>query len=302
MYRFSAIAIVSFFSLFIALTPAVAQDGKLSEQDKKFVEEAASGSMMEVRLGELAGEKAESQKVKEFGQRMVSDHSKANEKLKGIAQQNNLSLPKELNPEHQKLVDKLAGLSGKEFDREYMNEMVKDHHKDIQAFEKQSQQGQHPELKQFASNTVKTLEEHGQLAEEINRQVSAQAGKTADSQVQASKIEAKKAQNWIGRKINGRDGEELGTVKNNYLSEDENTVLYVIVQGESEKMHPVPADRVRENPDKNELTAEIDKKMFDQSPNFGETEQPELDNQDWSQEIRSFYQGQEKESGQSKKQ
>ncbi len=300
MQRLMTTAIVLFFMLFINLAAVSANDAPVSEQDKEFVKKAAMGSMLEVQLGKIAQEKAASQDVKDFGQRMVNDHSQANDKLKEIAKEIHVSLPKELDKKHQRTIDKLSQLSGEEFDREYMNNMVKDHRKDIETFEKEVRQGQNTQVQQFASQTLEKLQEHKQIAMNVDQQMSQRAEGQGKSQMQASKVKAGDAKNWIGQKVTGKNGEMLGTVKNNYLSQDKKSVVYVIVQGEQDRMHPIPVHMIRQNEAKDELTAGLDKKTFDQSPGFGQTEKPELDQASWSQEIRSYYQ-QPQQSGQPKK-
>lgn len=139
--------------------------GQLTNQDQKFVMDAAAGGMMEVELGRLAAQKASSAEVKAFGQRMVTDHSKANEQLMALAATKGLSISKSLPADMQKEHDKLASLSGAEFDRMYMQHMLKDHKKDVSEFEKQSQKGTDSGLRSFAQQTLPVLREHLTLAE-----------------------------------------------------------------------------------------------------------------------------------------
>src|SRR5690349_5799966 len=89
---------------------------KTSVADRTFVEKAASGGMAEVKMGKLAVDKGTSPTVKQFGQKMVDDHSKANDELKSIASKKNLTLPTEVDSKHQAAYDKLAKLSGSDFD------------------------------------------------------------------------------------------------------------------------------------------------------------------------------------------
>jgi putative membrane protein len=103
----------------------------LKTSDTKFIKEAADGGMAEVELGQLAGEKAASDEVKKFGQRMVDDHGKANEKLKAIAASKNIELPQEPSAKHKATKARLAKLSGAQFDHAYMADMVKDHKTDV---------------------------------------------------------------------------------------------------------------------------------------------------------------------------
>jgi putative membrane protein len=132
----------------------------VSEEDAKFAVEAASGGMMEVQLGELAQQKASSQAVKDFGAMMVRDHSKANDELKQIAMKKSLSLPPAPGEDHMDHIKELSAKSGKEFDKDYVDMMVKDHEKDVEKFEKCSQDAKDPELKAFASKTLPVLREH----------------------------------------------------------------------------------------------------------------------------------------------
>jgi putative membrane protein len=161
------IAMISVFTLSFGMKTARAQGS--SPADHKFAAEAASGGMAEVKLGELAQQKAASEKVKEFGQRMVTDHSKAGDELKQVAQQQNLNLPQELSREDQATYDRLSKLSGKQFDEAYARAMVADHQKDVAAFEREASSGKNEELKQFASRTLPTLKEHLKFAHEMSR-------------------------------------------------------------------------------------------------------------------------------------
>jgi len=138
----------------------------LSPSDQIFAKKAAQGGMAEVQLGQLAVTKASSQKVKDFGQKMVDDHSKANDQLKSIAGQNNVTLPTSLSPKDKQLVNRLSGLSGADFDKAYMSAMVKDHQMDISQFEAEASSGRNTDLKSFASNTLPTLKEHLSLAKD----------------------------------------------------------------------------------------------------------------------------------------
>jgi putative membrane protein len=139
--------------------------GQLTNQDQKFVMEAAQGGMMEVELGRLAAQKASSAEVKAFGQRMVTDHSKANQQLMELAANKGLTLTKTLPADMQKEHDKLASLSGAEFDRMYMQHMLKDHKKDVSEFEKESQKATDTGVRSFVQQTLPVLREHLTLAE-----------------------------------------------------------------------------------------------------------------------------------------
>jgi putative membrane protein len=146
-----------------------AKAGAKAQADHAFVLEAAKGGMAEVELGRLAADKATNDQVKKFGQRMVDDHSKANDELKSLAQTKSITIPSNLDPKYKSLHDRLSKLSGAEFDRAYMREMVSDHRKDVNAFRRESQSGQDPTVKAWAAKTLPTLEEHLKMAEEASK-------------------------------------------------------------------------------------------------------------------------------------
>ena len=139
--------------------------------DQHFVMEAANGGMAEVELGKLATDKASSDEVKKFGQRMVDDHGKANDELKKLAENKHITLPTAPDAKHKATMDRLSKLSGEAFDRAYMQEMVKDHRKDVSEFRTESKSGKDPDVKAWAAKTLPTLEEHLKLAQDANKAV-----------------------------------------------------------------------------------------------------------------------------------
>jgi putative membrane protein len=146
--------------------------------DQMFVTKAAKGGLAEVQLGQLAAEKASSDEVKKFGQRMVTDHGKANDELKSLAQSKNITLPTDVDPKDKATHDRLAKLSGAAFDRAYMQNMLTDHRKDVNEFKRESTSGKDPEVKAWASKTLPTLEEHLKMAQDATRAVGT-SGSTA---------------------------------------------------------------------------------------------------------------------------
>jgi putative membrane protein len=144
---------------------------KLATTEQKFVKEVASGGAAEVELGKLAEERASNDAVKQFGQRMVTDHGKAGDELGQLAQQKGVSVSKEPSAKHKALRDRLAKLSGADFDRAYVSEMLKDHRKDVSEFRKQAQSAKDPDLKAWAAKTLPTLEEHLKMVQDLSTQV-----------------------------------------------------------------------------------------------------------------------------------
>jgi putative membrane protein len=143
--------------------------------DSQFVNKAAAGGMSEIKLGQLAVDKGSNSAVKEFGQRMVTDHSKANQELKEVASRVNIALPDTMTASDQALYESLSKLSGPAFDRAYARAMVKDHEDDVTAFQRETLEGKNTAVKEFALKTVPTLKEHLQLAREMQKTVSASA-------------------------------------------------------------------------------------------------------------------------------
>ncbi len=142
-----------------------------SGADHTFVMKAAEGGLAEVELGKLATGKATNDQVKQFAQKMVDDHSKANDELKSLAQSKNITLPTDLNSKDKALHDRLSKLSGPEFDRAYMQAMLKDHHEDVTEFRTESKSGSDPDVKQWAAKTLPTLESHLKLAQDDSKAV-----------------------------------------------------------------------------------------------------------------------------------
>ena len=132
---------------------------KATSGDREFAKKAAVGGMLEVELGGLATQKGSTEAVRQFGQRMIDDHSKVNDRLKQIASQNGMTLPTSLDTKHRATVQRLSKLSGERFDQAYMKEMHKDHMQDVSEFEKISGNSS-SSLKAFADETLPTLREH----------------------------------------------------------------------------------------------------------------------------------------------
>ncbi|MGA7914500.1 MAG: DUF4142 domain-containing protein [Candidatus Acidiferrales bacterium] len=135
--------------------------------DQQFADAAAAGNMAEVKLGQLAQDKGQNQTVKDFGKRMVTDHSKANDELKTAAEKDSITLPDKLTAHDQAQYDRLSKLSGEAFDRAYARDMVRDHREDIAAFQHEANDGKVTGIKDFASQTLPTLEDHLKDAREM---------------------------------------------------------------------------------------------------------------------------------------
>jgi putative membrane protein len=149
------------------LSSARAADMDMSAADKSFVMKAAQGGMLEVQTGQLAQSQATSQDVKDFGSKMVEDHGKANDELKGIASSKGIEIPSSLDAKHQKMVDDLKAKSGKDFDDAYLALMTKAHSMDDKLFMKEASSGKDADLKAFADKTDKTIKMHISMLNDV---------------------------------------------------------------------------------------------------------------------------------------
>jgi putative membrane protein len=132
----------------------------VDKDDAKFAVDAANGGMAEVELGKLAQQKATDSRVKDFGAMMVSDHSKANDELKALAQTKNITLPDSVSNEEKKNMTDLTKKTGHDFDKAYVKGMVDDHKKDVKEFEDATKNLKDPDLKAFATKTLPVLKSH----------------------------------------------------------------------------------------------------------------------------------------------
>jgi putative membrane protein len=169
---------LSVLSLWVWLgQTTVAQDKTpAGHTDQTFVHMVANGGVAEVKFGQLAAERAASPDVQQFGQRMVTDHTKANQELATIAQAKHISIAPELDPQHRTLAAQLATLEGAVFDQAYLQGQVADHEQAITLFTTQSKEGQDADLRALASKTLPTLQAHLQMVRAL---VAAQPGAQA---------------------------------------------------------------------------------------------------------------------------
>jgi putative membrane protein len=171
--------------------------------DAAFAKDAAQANMAEVSLGKLALQQSQNDDVKKFGQRMVDDHSKAEQDLEGVASKNNLTLPTDVNAQQKAEQQRLSKLSGPAFDRAYMRLMVKDHIKDVAEFQKEANNSSaNADLKDFATRTYPILNDHLTMAKSINDAI---AGKSGSKAAKGSKA-GKPKQSTSGTSSSGTQG------------------------------------------------------------------------------------------------
>jgi putative membrane protein len=267
--------------LIIAAVPASAE----TVSTKEFVSKATVSDMFEVQSGKLAADKAKNEDVKDFGQKMVDDHSKTTEDLMQLIKDENIDVkvPTALDEKDQAKLDKLKNASGAKFDRIYVPMQVKAHDRAVNLFEDYSKSGDNKALKTWASDTLPTLKEHLADARDLDKQLSAapamaandknmkdedqNAMKTAmadddkadakDSKAKPSNInyvtrQAPKdwsAQALIGRSVKNNDDETLGDINNVIVNEEGKVVAVTIgvggFLGLGEKDVGVPFDALK---------------------------------------------------------
>jgi putative membrane protein len=149
------------------------QAARSAASDTQFAKKAAQGGMAEVKMGQLAQEKGTSDFVKKFGKRMVEDHAKAGDELKKASARESITLPEDVSAKDKASYEALSKLSGAAFDRAYARDMVRDHEEDIADFNKEATSGQKSAIKDFASQTLPTLQDHLKQAKEMRQNVAA---------------------------------------------------------------------------------------------------------------------------------
>lgn len=144
----------------------------VNEQDADFAVKAADASLAEVELGKLALEKATDQRVKDFAQKMISDHQKANDELMTIATRLNITLPPVISEDHVDKQRRLRDKSGEAFEEDYIDLMVKDHDRAVSLFEDAASDAKNADLRAFASKTLPTLKMHLEEARTLRDSIS----------------------------------------------------------------------------------------------------------------------------------
>jgi putative membrane protein len=139
----------------------------MSQQDKTFVHEAGAGSLAEIEPGQLAEQKAADPAVREFGRWMATDHGFANRGLEAIPREEHQSAQPALTAEQKQEKQRLEGLSGAQFDQQYIQHMVQDHEKTIPLFQKEAKEGHNQAIKSFAENLTPVLDQHLAEAKEL---------------------------------------------------------------------------------------------------------------------------------------
>lgn len=143
------------------------KNGHFSDKDYKFAQKAARTDVLEVRAGRLAEQKSTSQALRDFARHLVNDHMKANDKLLAISTQEGATLPQQLSREQASVLRRLESLSGTEFDKAFVKDMVKGHTKAVKEFQKATEEVTDTDLRTWAQNVLPRLEEHLRMAKSM---------------------------------------------------------------------------------------------------------------------------------------
>ena len=150
---------------------STAQARTQATADSAFIREAAAGNVLEVRLGTLAGQKASSPAVKQFAQRMVSDHTTMGNQWTALISRNGLPIKSNLDATQLQTVSQLGSLSGAAFDQAYMSTMVQDHQQDVSRFQSLGPSAQSADVRQLAASGLATMQQHLSMAQQVASQV-----------------------------------------------------------------------------------------------------------------------------------
>lgn len=146
---------------------AIAQQAKTTATDTDFIRRASSASLTEIALGKLAADQASSSDVKKYAERMVADHTTANESLGKLAGSKGVQIAVAPEPTQQQDIDRMKGLDGAKFDRAYSDAMVRDHKLATGLYELEAEKGEDVDIRDYARGQLPMLKEHEKLAQSL---------------------------------------------------------------------------------------------------------------------------------------
>lgn len=170
------IALCSSFVIFIALASAPAS--AIDANDRDFARKAAVADLAEIELANLAKQKAKTDEVREYAEHLLQDHQQSSEKLKALASEKNITLPNDLDAKHKAERDKLAVLDGPEFEKAYIDGMVKGHRRILREYQLQAQKTKDADIRAFTQEVEPKLREHLEHAQKLQSLYSSNAKKS----------------------------------------------------------------------------------------------------------------------------
>ena len=158
--------------------PKANQKADSLRADTQFIHEASADNTLEIRLGRMAERRATRPDVKQFGQRMVTDHTKLEDQLQHLASTGGMKLERDFGPKHEQKLDSLQNVSAKQFDRAYMTSMVQNHTDAVSYFEKEGREVHSGKLRELNADALKILQQHLSMAKQIATKVGADTAST----------------------------------------------------------------------------------------------------------------------------
>jgi putative membrane protein len=154
------------------------KSGNLTSTDRAFLMTAAQDGKMEVEISQMAANRASKKEVKNYAQRMVTDHTRANQELMSLARTKGLDLKDEpsYGERRKNMIEPMSRMSGADFDREFMKQQVEHHRTDVASFEKHSKAADDPDVRAWAQKTLPVLREHLKMAESVHQSVGGRTG------------------------------------------------------------------------------------------------------------------------------
>ncbi len=142
-------------------------DAVVTPEEKDFMTKAAQANMAEIKDAQMALQKSSDAQVKQLAQKIIDDHTKAGNELKDLAAKHNITLPADVNEAQKKAADDLSKLSGKDFDKKYVDVQIDDHEKAVALFQGEADKGKESDAKAFAQKTLPALKSHLEMAKVI---------------------------------------------------------------------------------------------------------------------------------------
>lgn len=155
---------------------------QISQSSKRFLDHMAKDSQGEVQLAQMAQNKASNQQVKDFAQKLVQDHTQLDQQMQSAFSQFGMSMPQPMTQEQQQLKSRLQNESGSQFDKAFINAAVRGHEKDVAAVQQHLQTAQNDQVKQLLQGALPVLQQHLQMAKQLQSQLGSGSQQSASSQ------------------------------------------------------------------------------------------------------------------------
>ena len=141
--------------------------GKVTSGDQKMMRDIAHANLSEIAAGKLALEKSQSDDVKSFAQKMIDDHTKAQQELQTLADGKGVKLPAEPDAKHKAMAKMMSALKGDAFDKRYLKQGgLNDHENAHKLLERVEAKAKDADLQAYAAKTITAVDQHLSLAEE----------------------------------------------------------------------------------------------------------------------------------------